>query len=220
MDNRFCLELHKLVSKLPLYSVDTLDDIPFINGIYFVFEKSEKYHGYRRIVRVGTHTKDDGLKNRLSNHFVKTSKSSSIFLKNIGRTYLNIEDKDYVEIWNIKRDRLKSKEEQILYDAKRDKVKEKYYEAKASKYIRDNMTVSVIKMKNDRERYENAIIATLSHTDDFKCSPNWFGKNSPEECVRKSGMWLYQGLNQEPLTQEEMDKLKEIIQETYTIYNI
>ena len=212
LNNEFCLEFHKLISELPVYNADTLDDIPFVNGIYFVFEKNEVYHGYRRIVRVGTHTADDRLKERLSDHFRSTSKDSSIFIKNIGRTYLNMEDKDYIKIWNIKRSKL-TEEKKKIYDARRDIAKEKHYEAKASKYIKDNMSVSVIRVDayKDRDEYEDAIIATLSHTDDFRCSNEWLGLNSPTKSVRDSGMWLTKGLNADTLTSEQMDILKGFI---------
>ena len=212
MNNEFCLELHKMLSDLPVYTVESLDKIPFVNGIYFVFEKNEEYHGYRRIVRVGTHDANNRLKERLSDHFRSTSKASSIFIKNIGRTYLNMEDKDYIEIWDTKRSKL-AEEKKIEYDAKRDISKEKYYEKMASDYIRNNMSVSVIRVEeySCRDRFEDAIISTLSHTDDFRCSQDWFGLHSPVEIIRNSGMWLTKGLNAKPLTQSEMDTLKTFI---------
>lgn len=213
MDNSFCVKLHKEISTLPLYSFDTMNNITFTNGIYFVFENGEEYHGYNRIVRVGSHIKQDRLKERLKNHFKSTSKASSIFIKNVGRVFLNVEDRDYLDIWNITKPSKLSDEKRNIYNKKRDIVKEKYYETKAADYIRKNMRIAVMKIDDASKRlpYEEAIIASLNKTKDFNSSSNWLGKNSPIEEIRMSGMWLSEGLNSNVLTAFEQDDLIELI---------
>lgn len=57
----------------------------------------------RRIVRVGTHTGHDNLKTRLYSHFRGKNQRSSIFRRNIGRVYLNKDNKNYLPIWNSSR---------------------------------------------------------------------------------------------------------------------
>lgn len=85
-DNQtMCDKLHSLFLSLPRYNWETISNIPFNNGIYIVFEKGECYKGKERIVRVGTHTSDGRLKQRLFDHFLKENKDGSIFRKNIGK---------------------------------------------------------------------------------------------------------------------------------------
>ncbi len=104
-------------------------------------------------------------------------------------------------------------EKRNLYNKKRDIVKEKYYETKASDYIRKNMRIAVIKIDDASKRlpYEEAIIASLNKTKDFNSSSNWLGKNSPIEEIRMSGMWLSEGLNSNVLTAFKQDDLIELI---------
>jgi len=77
-----------------------LDKIPQ-NGIYFLFEKGEIAHGYRRIVRVGTHTGENQLRNRLSQHFFNENKDRSIFRKNVGRAILSKNCDPYLSVWEL-----------------------------------------------------------------------------------------------------------------------
>ena len=78
-------QLHQIFNSLPVYSWQTIKDIPFKDGIYIVFEKGETYKGLPRIVRVGTHTSSGRLKQRLRSHFLSEHHNSSIFRKNIGK---------------------------------------------------------------------------------------------------------------------------------------
>ncbi len=48
----------------------------------------KKYGELDRIVRIGTHTSDDRLKNRLRDHFISKNKDGSIFRKNIGKSHI------------------------------------------------------------------------------------------------------------------------------------
>lgn len=205
MTNEMCLQLHKLISYLPVYSWETIDEIPFLNGIYFVFEKGETYHGLDRIVRVGINKKPDRLKERLKNHFSSKSHGSSIFIKNIGRAYLNQADDDYLKIWNMKKP-----------GTLRNLQKQNYYQEKASQYLRNNMTFTVIQVENAaiRKRLEGAVISTLCHADDFFPSKNWLGHFSPKVKIRNSGMWVSQGLNSEILTKSEMTAFAELVENT------
>ena len=81
-------ELHQIFNRLPVYSWQTIKDVPFKDGIYIVFEKEETYKGLPRIVRVGTHTSPGRLKQRLRSHFLSEHHNSSIFRKNIGKVLL------------------------------------------------------------------------------------------------------------------------------------
>jgi len=86
---QLCIRLHQLLTTMPRYTWEEIDSIPFRNGIYLVFEEEETYRGMSRIVRVGTHTSPNRLRQRLKDHFVRENHNGSIFCKNIGKALLN-----------------------------------------------------------------------------------------------------------------------------------
>lgn len=65
-----------------------------------------------------------------------------------------------------------------------------------------------------RLRFEEGIIALLHNTEDFKPSSQWFGRYSPNEEIRNSGLWLRDGLKYMPLTAVEVQKLEILIWES------
>ncbi|MBN1624201.1 MAG: hypothetical protein JW903_07515, partial [Clostridia bacterium] len=69
---------HRLFNQAREYTWDMIDEIPYSNGVYVIFEKSEQFRGYKRITRVGTHRGDGNLKSRLQTHFVREDKNWSI----------------------------------------------------------------------------------------------------------------------------------------------
>jgi len=78
-----------------------IDQIPYQNGIYIMFEKGESYKGMDGIVRVGTHRGQGRLKARLRNHFLKEDADGRILRKNIGRAFLNAAKDPYLKVWEI-----------------------------------------------------------------------------------------------------------------------
>ncbi len=200
--------LYRLFSRLPVYNWQIIDDIPFYNGIYIVFEKGESYKGHARIVRVGTHTSQGRLKQRLKDHFIRENHNASIFRKNVGKAMLNREHDPYLSIWTLDT----SKHPHI---GKEDKVKEAEVEHRVSAYMREFFDFCVINVetKEERLRLEEAIIATLCRTNDVKASSDWLGNFSPEWEIRHSGMWLKQGIHSKPLTDDEMLRLSQLIKE-------
>jgi len=86
---------------LPRLDWTMIDEVPYRNGIYIMFQKGETYHDMDRIVRVGTHRGQDRLRKRLKDHFLREDADSSIFRKNIGRTLLTMRLDPYLQIWEI-----------------------------------------------------------------------------------------------------------------------
>lgn len=205
MENSMCLKIHELVNQLPEYSYKNIDKVPFNDGIYFLYEKGETYHAYKRIVRIGINRENRNFKERLNNHFIKSNHRKSIFLKHLGRVFLNVDNDNYIKYWDMKSP-----------GKYKDVNKEKKYETKASTYIQHNVTAAVIEVKNMelRERLEDAIIATFNSTSDFKQSANWLGNNSPVISITNSGMWVVQGLNSNILTTQEYNILVDLIKKS------
>ena len=198
-----CLRLHQLLTTLPRYTWKEIDKVPFRNGIYLVFEDGEHYSGMSRIVRVGTHTSPDRLRQRLRDHFVRENHNGSIFRKNIGKALLNQNNDPYLATWSLDTSRLPYREIEELN-------REREVEQAVSQYLRAHMTFSAfeVKTQEQRLRLEEGIIAALHRAVDFEASSSWLGKFSPEKEIRESGMWLKQGLYGVPLVEVELEALE------------
>ena len=70
-----------------------------------------------------------------------------------------------------------------------------------------------VKDRNLRLQLEERIIKTLSLSDDFEASKKWLGNDSPEETIRRCGMWLSQGTGPkaESMTKDDMLLLSKIV---------
>jgi len=96
-----CDSLHKWTNHLPSFNFPfDASQIP-LNGIYVLFEKGETAHGANRIVRIGTHTGNNQLRSRLSQHFIVENKDRSIFRRNIGRALLNRDHDPFLAFWEV-----------------------------------------------------------------------------------------------------------------------
>jgi hypothetical protein len=205
-----CAKLHLWASKLPrLRFPFNKKDIP-LNGIYILFEKGESAHNAGRIVRVGTHTGKDQLYSRLIQHFINESKDRSIFRKNIGRALLNRDKDSFLKDWEIDLTTKKAKDE---FSGKINLEKQKETEKRVSKYIQDNFSFVVFQIdgKDKRLEIESRIISTISGCKECKPSVRWFGKFSPKEKIRKSGLWLVNELYKTPLSEKDMNELKKMM---------
>jgi hypothetical protein len=193
------------------------EDIP-LNGIYILFEKGEFAHNTNRIVRIGTHTGDNQLRSRLKQHFIKENKDRSIFRKNIGRALLNKNKDSFLEQWDCCLTSRKSREE---YKGLVDFNKQKEIEKKVTEYIQDNFSFVVfqIEEKEKRLEIESKIISTVSLCNECKPSKNWLGLLSPKEKIRKSGLWLVNELYKEPLSDKDMEDLRDTLKMSQSSIN-
>ena len=62
--------------------------------------------------------------------------------------------------------------------------------------------------KDARFKLKSRIISTLSLCDGCRPSEQWLGRYSPKSKIRESGLWLVQGLYKEPLSEDEITKLR------------
>lgn len=215
----YCYELHKLMNTLPRikYPIN-FTNLPN-NGIYIMFEEGEKYDEFDRIVRVGTHRSPNRLRGRLRDHYIIENKDGSIFRKNIGRAILNKNNDSFLRIWEYNLSRTNNQE--ILKQA--NPVYQANIERFVSNYIRNNISFVVIgEIQNSRERLrlEAGIIAELNCDKDFTHSANWLGIFSPKEEIRKSGLWLVEGLEDRPLTSSEFKRIKQLTGATNNVQTI
>lgn len=175
----FCEELHKLFNEMKRYDVNTIDEIPFNNGIYIFFGENEKFMKYDRIIRVGTDTGQDQLRSRLKQHFSNKNKDRSIFRKNIGRALLNKTKDPLLNYWNL--DLTKKVDKNNFFDAEKSKQCQ-IIEQKITDYLANNMSFVVFEVntKEERLRFEEAIISTLYRSKNFIASDDWLGNYMPE----------------------------------------
>ncbi len=180
------------------------------NGIYILFEQGEAFGQMDRVVRVGTHTGNDQLQSRLFQHFVDENKDRSIFRKNIGRCFLNKESHPYLKIWELD---LTTKEQRKKSAHLIDELLQEQLEKRISRYVRHNMTFSVIEVNNKRERLylEAKIVSTVSLCEKCKPSANWLGLHSPKARIKESGLWQVNELYKTPLNASDMKRLRSLI---------
>jgi hypothetical protein len=200
--------LHMLFNGLQRLDWTMINQIPYQNGIYIMFEKGESFQGMDRIVRVGTHRGQNRLLLRLMQHFINEDADSSIFRKNIGRALLNMAADPYLHVWNIDMHRPENMINRHLVNERL----ENELETKISYYLRDNITFVCFPVNNgdERLRLEEGIIATLHRHTSFRPSSIWLGWYSPVWEIADSGLWNRHGLNGQPLSDEELERIKQL----------
>jgi hypothetical protein len=205
-ETNLCMAVHKFFNQLPRMNFNMINEIPFNNGIYIMFENGQKYGELDRIVRVGTHVSDDRLKTRLKDHFNNKNKDGSIFRKNIGKALLNKNHDSYIDIWALDTSNKKNKD-------KVNEEKQIEIENGVSDYLKENISFICfpVNIKEYRLRLEEALISLLNSSNDFYADENWLGNFSPVNKIRQSGLWLTQGLDAKSLTAEEFAMIKDSV---------
>lgn len=186
--SKICHDLHKIFNKMNrhVFPFDN-GEIPK-NGIYLLFEKGEKGHDGDRIVRIGTHTGDNQLRERLKQHFLIENKDRSIFRKNIGRCILNKRNDDYKDRWDLDLTSRKNKER---FGEVIDKEFQQKIENEISEIIQGNFSFIVFEVKEKEKRIflESRLISEISNCNWCGPGQGWLGNYSPKKKIRDSGLW-------------------------------
>ena len=191
------------------YDRKNLKELTDSNGLYVLFEKGEKYNGFDRIVRIGSHDGNDRLIKRLGNHFNSKKHRSSVFRKHIGRCFLNIAEDKYLEHWNRP---FKSKVEKEFHKEFVDLEYEKLYEEKVTEHIQRNLTFAIIPKIYDklkRDRIEEGLISSLNQSEKKISSDNWLGNFHPDKRIQNAKIWNIEYLKHRPLSLKEFKELIE-----------
>lgn len=204
-----CHSLHQWLNEHPVF------DFPYPkakvprNGIYVLFEEGEGAHGTCRIVRIGTHTGDNQLRSRLTQHFLHEKKDRSIFRKNIGRCLLNRNNDPFLESWELDLTTRKARE---MHRDAIDLEKQKDIERRVSEYIRRHFRFVVLEIpdKATRLELESKITSTVSLCKDCGPSVTWLGRHSPLAKIQQSGLWQVNELYKTPLSVLELQDLLQI----------
>lgn len=207
--SEICSELHQLFNNLERFRFSFDESKIPLNGIYVLFEAGEKAHGRDRIVRIGTHTGDNQLRSRLQQHFINENKDRSIFRKNIGRALLNGRGDMFLKQWELD---LTSRKDREKYGHMVNFKKQARIEKTVTEYIQNKLSFGVFQVDNKEERLslESKMISTVSLCKECGPSRNWLGLSSPKTQIRESGLWLVNELYKEPLTENDLKKLKKL----------
>jgi len=227
-DPEMCSWLHLKLESLPIIK------FPFDNttlperGIYFFYEDGEKSDDGNglmpRIVRVGTHKKDN-FRSRISEHFlINESKMNfsqyqpkpsdrSIFRKNIGQTILNGANSSYLELWETD---FTTRANRIERGAKRIMELEKKVEKQITKIIRERFSLRYIQFDNYKaligsQGMELKLIGTIAGCNICTPSITWLGRYCPTKAINSGKLWLSQGLNSAAINNDDKNILNSII---------
>ncbi len=187
------VQLHKIFNSLERFDYDSLSDpeknkrIPK-KGVYIFFEKGEEIsipNGEKldRIVRIGTHYNQEGLQERLKNHFTT---SNSVFRENVKealvKRYGNNITNEFIN--NYMRENFSFV---ILEDKEGDKEKRCKWEYKLTQTI-------------SKAVFLGEIIP----------SEKWLGKDAAFDEIIEGGLWQKEGIYNE-FTSQDIIELRSIL---------
>lgn len=144
------------------------------------------------------------------------------FRKNIGRALLNKDKNTFLEKWELD---LTTRNAKNLHSESVDFEKQKEIEKRVTKYTQNNFSFVVFQIdeKDKRLEFESKIISTVNLCEECKPSEKWLGKFCPNEklqskrtygnCLKlsKSGLWLVNELRKTPLSDLDMEELKQLL---------
>lgn len=154
-----CNRFHQLLKSAPRWRFP-LDPILLPpNGLYLLTEDGEQGHETMRVVRVGTHTGQNQLRSRLSQHFIAENKDRSIFRKNIGRCLLSKTQDSFLAEWNLD---LTTRTARARHAGLLDEAKRRQVEIDVSAYMRRMFSFVVMRIddKDTRLQLESRIASS------------------------------------------------------------
>jgi hypothetical protein len=180
------------------------------NGIYLFFEDGEEVDiggkPLDRIVRVGTHKKDDRFRARIRQHYGQVNsergnKNGSIFRKHVGGALLCCLDTEHPALPDWYHNKAKGPED---------------HEIAVSRRLRQTFTFVCIDVPTAAERLEleSGIIAQLAQHPIGSPSPSWLGRFANSESIRSFGLWNTQRVSAEPLDNDQLERISELVERT------
>jgi len=204
MPHPACHCIHTIISRLPLFTGESWresKELRIRNGIYVFYENEESYEHdgrrYLRIVRIGTHRKQDGFHKRIQLHY-RGNKNSSVFRKHIGTALIPGNDPRR-NAWAKERDRLPD------------------IEGKVTEALESSFSFRALKVDewDERKDFEERLIATLSHSPYCTPTEHWLGHRALNNNVRSSGLWNSDFVNStRTMDNNHLERLEELVDRT------
>jgi hypothetical protein len=203
-----CKQVHSVLHSLPFFTNPS--QVPFLDGLYFFYEEGESSsHGPEgRIVRVGNHPRSDhSLIRRLRQHYFG-KKNGSVFRKFLGGALMREADQNLSCL--SPGPGLGHWEQQ---DAKTCPTCQPV-EDRVSRLLKSRFGFRCVKIINrqDRNRLEALLIATLSSCSVCRPSTNWLGLHAYSTQVRSSGLWNSQHVNGVCMCIEDVQLFRNLIE--------
>jgi len=206
-----CARIHAALSSLPLRR--STDGVPS-DGLYFFYEDGEiNSHGSGpRIVRVGNHPRSvGGLRNRLRNHY-SGNKNGSVFRKLLGGAHIRRR--------NPCDPCLLPEPGQGHWEqhGKRTCSRCKPVEQEVSRLLRERFSFRCVRIvgRTERNRLEQALIASLARCPKCEASASWLGRYAYSPRVQQSVLWNSDFIDSVPLTVTELVRFENLVQQTTT----
>lgn len=198
-----CHDLHKILSELPLYK--SPQDLQFTDGLYFFYEDGEstEHDSGNRVVRVGNHPRKDGrLIRRLKEHY-RGTKNGSVFRRYMGGALIRRQ--------NPNSSCLEPSPGKGHWEKQGSKTCPNFghVEQQVSSYVSDKMQFRCVYIpdREERNRFEEMLIATLAGCENCRPSENWLGGFAYGDRVRESGLWNNEFVGGETMNQEDVRRL-------------
>lgn len=211
--SQHCTDLHRIANGLTRHRFPFENSLIPRNGVYILFETGEYGHGADRIVRVGTHTGPNQLRSRLKQHFVQENKDRSILRKNIGRCLLNRVEDPYASVWELD---FTTRAAKLKNGHLIDSAYQSNIEHRVSDFIQKHFSFCVLSIEDKTERLslESRLVSTLSLCEECYPSLQWLGMSSPNEKIRRSGLWQVNELYKEPLNNQDIKRIEVLVNES------
>ena len=205
-----CEAVHGLLLALPL--LERPGDTTVTDGLYLLYEDGEAscHAPAGRIVRVGNHPRSDGtLVRRLRQHF-QGRKNGSVFRKHLGGALMRAEDPGHPCLAPGPGKGHWERQGGIPCDLCRP------VESRVSLLLRASFRFRCVAVsdRHERNRLEEALVATLSACSICRPSPQWLGHHAYSEPVRQIGMWNSQFVGGPPMSAEELRGLADHVART------
>ena len=165
-----CRTIHALIGSLPVF--EQLATVTITDGLYFFYEHGEsaQHAPAGRIVRVGNHPRSDGtLVRRLRQHY-KGHKNGSVFRKFLGGALMRSEDPSHPCLAPAPgKGHWEKQDEKTCHRCQP-------VEQSVSRLLRTRFRFRCVSipLRQERNRFEKALIATLSSLYRLRVLGQWF----------------------------------------------
>jgi hypothetical protein len=204
-----CGRIHAAIEHLPIYRAPA--DVPFSDGLYFFYEQSEESpHGYpHRIVRIGNHPHAAGrLVGRLKEHYAARpgGKNSSVFRRYLGGALMRREDPTSLCLGpGPGRGHWEQHKAPACSECNP-------YELTVTQQLNEHFWFRCLAIddQNERNDFEQALIATVASCDACRPSADWLGNYAYNPLIREIGLWNTQHVHGVRMGVTRLERFEEL----------
>ena len=205
-----CRVVHMLLAGLPAF--ENPRDVTITDGLYFFYEDGESslHAPNGRVVRIGNHSRSDGtLVRRLRQHY-QGRKNGSVFRKFVGGAMMRVDDPDHPCLAPAPGKGHWERQSERVCDRCRP------VEERVSRLLRTRFRFRCVAIQERQERntFEELLIATLSCCSVCQPSRHWLGRHAYSDIIRQTGMWNSQFTGGAPMSAAELERFADHVDRT------